>query len=355
MRSLAALSAETVTDMRSAALLAPVLFASTLLASAPAAAQSECELPYTANMASEDLGLMTVALRNLDEVSFARAGERMNAGLPCLTEPLPVAAFASAYRFLGAWHFLSGDKDTGTRWFRTALEVDPVFTWDVNDLPQGHPIREAFEGERAIAAQPAVEIDGMALDPPQGYVIFMDGRPLEEPAATSGRPHIVQVIDADRTAVKQGWLVNGNELPEDILITEEEAQARAAAAAAAAEGDRKKGRKKKDKDQDTTTVASATDPYAVQTVSRTRPRAKTPLLVTGAVGIVASGVIYGLSFPAHQRFEGATTTDELLEAQTATNTLVIASGATLAVGMGIGIVGIQLDSSGGGLLLGSRF
>lgn len=340
---------ETAADMRPAALLAAVL-----LSAAPSAAYAgDCATPYTANMASEDLGSMTVALRNLDEAAFAQAGARMDGGLPCLTEPLPVTAMASAFRFLGAYHYLNGDKDTGSRWFRTALEVDPGFTWDVNDLPQGHPIREAFDGERAIAAQPALTVDGMVLDSPSGTVIYMDGRPLESAAATSGRPHLVQLLDDELTVVKEGWLINGNELPDSLLITQAEADARAAAALASDATDKKK--KKSKGDSQLTTVASATDPYAVQTVRRTRPRAKTPLLVTGAVGVVASGVIYGLSFPAHQRFTEATTTDELLEAQAATNTLVIASGATLAVGMGIGIVGIQLDSSGGGLLLGSRF
>lgn len=325
------------------------------LAAAPLAARAQCDTPYTATMASEDLGQMTLALRNLDEATFNRAGARMDAGLPCLTELLPVPAYASAFRFLGAWHYLSGEKDTGARWFRTALEVDPGFAWDVNDLPQGHPIREAFDGERAIAAQPPIAVDGMVLDPPAGAEIYLDGSVLEKAEATSGRPHLVQVVDTGQRSVRQGWLIDGAALPDEVLITEDEASARAAAAAAAQDDDKRKGRRKSEQDSVATVVASGDDPYAVQTVRRVRPRAKTPLLVTGAVGIVASGVLYGLSFPAHADFDAATTTDELLQAQTATNTLVIASGATLAVGMGIGIVGIQLDSAGGGLVLGRRF
>ncbi len=326
---------------------------SLLFLALPGRAQAACDTPYTAAMASEDLGAMTVALRELDEATFTSAGARMDAGLPCLTERLPESAQAAAYRFLGAWKYLEGDKDIGSRWFRTALEVDPAFAWDINDLPPGHPIRDAFEGERAIAGQPPVAIDGMVLDPPEGTEIYMDGSPLTRAAATTGRPHLVQVVVADDTRVKEGWLINGNELPESLLITEAEAQAREAALAAAA-NDGKKPKKKKERDALTTVSASGGDPFAVQTVRRVRPKAKTPLLITGAVGVVASGVIYGLSFPAHQRFEEATTTDDLLQAQTAANTLVIASGATLAVGMGIGIVGIQLDSSPG-LVLGRRF
>ncbi len=326
----------------------------------PGVAHAGCATPYTSAMVSEDLGAMTLALRDLDEATFSKAGERMDAGLACLDETLPQTALASAYRFLGAWRYLTGDKDLGTRWFRTALEVDPAFAWDVNDLPPGHPIRDAFEGERAIAAQPAVPIDGMMLSAPEGTVVYMDGAPLQAAKATTGRPHLVQLVVEGERQVQEGWIVDGGELPESILITEEEAIARAAALAAAADEGKKK-KKKKDKDATAdvgpavaTTGGSGDDPFAVQTVRRVRPKAKTPLLITGAVGIVASGVVYGLSFPAHKGFEDATTTDELLQAQTATNTLVIASGATLAVGVGLGVVGIQLDSAPG-LVFGRRF
>lgn len=338
-----------------AALAAATASLALLLVQSPAWAQGSCDTPYTSGMASEDLGVMTLALRDLDEAAFNRAGARMDGGLPCMTEALPVAAYASAYRFLGAWRYLTGDKDLGSRWFRTALEVDPAFSWDINDLPQGHPLRDAFDGERAMAGQAPVPIDGMVLDPPAGAEILVDGRTLSTAALTSGRPHLVQVVDSATRAVREGWLIEGNALPESLLITQAEAAARAAALA---EVDGKGGKKKKTRSSDAATVATTTatsdDPFAVQSVRRVRPVAKTPLLITGAAGIVASGVVYGLSFPAHQRFEEAGTTEELLAAQTAANTLVIASGATLAVGLGLGIVGIQLDSAPG-LVLGRRF
>jgi hypothetical protein len=328
-----------------------------LVAPAPALAQAEgCDTPYTSAMIAEDLGVMTMALRELDEAAFNQSGARMDQGLPCMTEAMPVAAYASAFRFLGAWRYLTGDADIGTRWFRTALEVDPAFAWDVNDLPPGHPMREAFESERAMAGQAPASIDGKVLDPPGGTEILLDGRPLDEARLTTGRPHLVQVVETATRVVRKAWVIEGNALPDELLITEAEAQARAAALAEA-EG---KGGKERKKDRDkavatTTSSGSASgDMFAVQEVRRVRPVAKTPLLVAGAAGIVASGVVYGLSFPAHDRFEAATTTDELLAAQSATNTLVIASGATLAVGLGLGVVGVQLDGHPG-LVLGRRF
>ncbi|MCB9778130.1 MAG: hypothetical protein H6742_06175 [Alphaproteobacteria bacterium] len=332
-------------------LLAALGLGGALLVAPSVALAQDCATPYSATMASEDLGTMTVALRELDEAAFNKAGARMDTGLACLTEPLPVPAYASAYRFLGAWQYLTGDKDLGTRWMRTALEVDPAFEWDVNDLPQGHPLRDAFDGERAMAGQPPVEISGMRLDVPEGQELLVDGKPLSEPALTTGRPHVVQLVDTGSARVVSGWLVDGNDLPEQVLITEEAWAARQAALAEAQGGKKKK--KGNDSVASTSTVGS--DPYAVQTVKRIRPKAKTPLLVTGAVGVVASGVIYGLSFPARDKFDSATTTDALLDAQSATNTLVIASGATLAVGVGIGIVGIQLDADTPGLVIGRRF
>ncbi|MCK6507938.1 hypothetical protein L6R53_31990 [Myxococcota bacterium] len=327
-----------------------------LCAPTPALAQAEgCDTPYTSLMIAEDLGVMTMALRELNEADFNLAGARMDAGLPCMTEAMPVAAYASAFRFLGAWRYLTGDIDIGTRWFRTSLEVDPAFAWDVNDLPPGHPMREAFESERAMAGQAAVAVDGMVLDPPGGTEILVDGRPLEAARLTTGRPHLVQVVETATRVVRQAWIIEGNALPEDLMITQAEADARAAALAEAQGEGGKRSRKDRDRSVATTTASSATDdPFAVQAVRRVRPAAKTPLLVAGAAGIVASGVVYGLSFPAHDRFEAATTTDELLAAQSATNTLVIASGATLAVGLGLGVVGVQLDGHPG-LVLGRRF
>lgn len=325
-----------------------------LLCDAPAYAFGDCAEPYTAAKVQEDLGSMTVALRELDETAFTSAGERMDAGLPCLDAALPVAAYATAYRLLGSWRYITGDQDVATRWFRTAIEVDGSFAWDVNDLPEGHPMRRAYDGERAIAAQAPVAVRDMVLDPAAGAEVLVDGRPLTTPALTTGRPHLIQVVDSQTRQVRQGWLIDGNAIPAEILITQAEADARVLALAEA-EG---KG-KKKDKDKGKSATVNSTsvneaDVFAVQTVKRTRPLAKTPLLITGAAGIVASGVIYGMTFPAHKQFEDATTTNGLLTAQTATNTLVIAAGATLAVSAGLGIVGIRLDSSPG-LVLGRRF
>lgn len=324
------------------------------LASSPAFALGDCGETYTATNVQDDLGAMTVALRELDEGAFTMAGERMDAGLHCLDAALPVAAYATAYRLLGAWRYIIGDQDVATRWFRTAIEVDGTFAWDINDLPEGHPMRRAYDGERAIAAQAPMAIRDMVLDPPSGSQILVDGRPLTTPALTTGRPHIVQVVDSSTREVRQTWLIDGGSLPPELMITQAEADARAAALAEAEAGG--KGKKKDKGKDDAVAVTSVTeaDAFAVQTVKRTRPLAKTPLLITGAAGIVAGGVIYGLTFPAQQRFMEATTTDGLLAAQTATNTLVIASGATVALGAGLGIVGIRLDSSPG-LVLGRRF
>jgi|GEM_PF-1133638 len=335
-------------------LFVPALLGLALLATGAPARADDCQTPYTSAMVSQDLGAMNLALRSLDEDAFNKAGERMDTGLPCMTEALPVAAYASAYRFLGAWRYLTGDKDIGTRWFRTALEVDSAFSWDVNDLPQGHPLRDAFEGERAMAGQAAVPVDGMVLDAPPGKELWLDGRPVHDTKATSGRPHLLQVVDPITREVSQGWLIDGNDFPAQVLITQAEADARVAALAEVDGHKAKKDKKSKGEELATVTATDGVDPFAVQAVRRVRPAGKTPLLITGAVGIVVSGVIYGMSFPAHSRFEGSATTDELLANQTATNTLVIASGATLAVGMGIGIVGIQLDSTPG-LVFGRRF
>jgi hypothetical protein len=100
--------------------------------------------------------------------------------------------------------------------------------------------------------------------------------------------------------------------------------------------------------------ASPADDYAVVKVARIRPPAKTPLMITGGAVALGAGALYGASFATRARFDAATTSAEMDRYRGLTNTLVVASGATLAIGLGVEYAGIILDGRPG-LQLRARF
>jgi hypothetical protein len=329
-----------VPAVRLPALLRPLALGLLLVAAAPVA-RAECARAYTKGELLQDLGTMTSALRSLDEAAFRQSGARMEQSLPCIRTRLPPQVHASAYRFIGAYHFLNGKADEAGRWFRVALELQPTFEWDVNELSLDHPMRAAFELERTDAAVDPAPIEGMEVVTPAGSVLLLDGRELTKAAATTGRPHVLQVLGTDGT-VRQVFVIDGNQIPAAFLQP-------AAAAAPLAAADPKKGKKGA-----VVAPASPADDYAVVKVARIRPPAKTPLMITGGAVALGAGALYGASFATRARFDAATTSAEMDRYRGLTNTLVVASGATLAIGLGVEYAGIILDGRPG-LQLRARF
>jgi hypothetical protein len=303
---------------------------------APGRAFADCARAYTGQEMISDLSVMSASLRQLDEDSFKVAGANLEKNLPCVRTPVQPQVFASAYRMVGAYQFLAGDKAQAARWFRVALELNPAYEWDVSEFPVDHPIRQAYLAERNAAASSKTPLTGKVLNEPAGAKLFLDGRALTKPAATLDRPHLLQVVGADNT-VRQVYLIEGNAIPDQYLRSEESAAAAAVVA----------GGKKADKNAPVR--ANPDDPYAVQKIQRVRPKAKTPLMIAGGAIALGSGAIYGASFATRSSFDGATTTKDLEHFRGLTNTLVVAAGATFAVGIGVEYAAIIIDSNGFGL------
>ncbi len=283
-------------------------------------ARAECTTSYVSGQLTEDLGQMTISLQQLDQQTFELAGNRLQLGLPCLKTAVPTGVFASAYRYLGVYHHLGGRMDDARRWFRSSLELDSTYDWDINDLPFDHPIRRTFEEERSNGVVDPVAVEGQVIAPGAGATLLLDGRKLKKAAATMDRPHLLQVVGSEDGMVRQVFLIEGNAIPEQMM--------RAAT------------------DADVTTTPTF-DRGRVELVQRNRPAAKTPLLVMGGVGLAAGVGLYTGSFITRQKFNKATRTDDLLKYRTTTNTLVIASGATFLVGLGTGYAGMVLGGSPG--------
>lgn len=306
------------------------------------AAVANCQKPTSSQELIQDLGAANAALRAQDAPALRTIGKRLESSLPCVAQQVPPAVFASTYRSIAASRVLSGDLAGAGPWLRIAAELDPAFEFDATEVPMGHPLRVAFDEARAATGDPSVKVDGQTLVVPDGALLLLDGRPLKEPAATLGRPHLFQVVAQSDKSVRQAFIIDGNAFPASFL---------AAAAVAAADPKAEKDASKKAKQ-------GAHQPnfdLAVVQVQRVRPPAKTPLMLAGgAIALVGAG-LYGYTFKTSADFDAATTTAEMARLRSLNNTMVIAAGGTALLGVGVGYAGILLDAGGGGIVWRGRF
>lgn len=297
-----------------------------------------CPPIYTGEQLINDLQTLQFAMRNVDESAFLSAGKRLDSGLGCMANPVPSAVFATAYRYVGTYHYLTKDNDGARKWFRSALELNPTYEWDANELEQDNPMRAVFEEERMHAHTDAVKIEGKVIAQPAGSTLTIDGKPLLEAAASPDRPHVLQQIGTADKAVRGTFTVEGNNFPAQFLAD------KVIVADAPLEAEKKK--KEAKKKQKAITSNQFGDNGVVK-LERMRPPEKTPLMILGAAAIVGAGGIYAASFITRDEFENSKTTAELTQNQSTTNALIMASGGALLVGAGIGYWGIVLDGGAG--------
>ncbi len=300
-------------------------------------ARAECTRAYTDQELAGDLGTLTAALRNKDDGAIRASGKRLDDGLPCLRSAVPRQVLTTAYRYVGLYHHKFGAKERAQGFWRTELELDDTFEWDIAEVELGDPLRQAFEAARSDANAEPVAIEGKDLNVPAGSRIVVDGSTLEEAALTPGRPHLLQVVAESDNSVRQVMIIEGNAIPDRFLMD---------AAVADGGGDDDKKKKKGD--------FVPTDDLSVQKVKRVRPAAKTPLMVAGAVVALGAGGVYGATFATRSKFDNATNTADLEKYKSLTNTLVIVSGATLVTGLSIEYAGVLLGATPGGAMVGWR-
>ena len=316
----------------------------------PQVSQAACKSPYALQILARDLGLMQSSLRNLDEQGFRDAGGRLKLGMPCMEAPAPAAVYATAYRLLGALYHLEGDVVQSEDWFHTALELDPGFVWDVRDFDVGHPIRTSFETIARNLETEAVTLEGKKIRLPKTGRMIIDGRPLMEPEATLGRPHMVQQISGDNKIIGT-WVIEGNAFPEQVVKPSFDDPEPGPALVIGEAPTKERNRRRKDKEGD----VISSEPIAVNSgpmddvvmVERIRPPMKTPLLLVGGASLLGAGGTYAASYLMSQRFEEAGTSDQANQLRTTTNALVLASGGIAVVGLGLGYWGVLLDGGYG--------
>ena len=263
---------------------------------------------------------MSDALRNDRTEEFQESGAALTQGMGCINSPMAPVILANLYRYSGLYAHFAGEKDQARRWFRSALELDSSYDWDVSEVASDDPIRMVFEDVRMnLDLQPQAVSGGRELWVPGGSRIMVDGRVLRKAALTPDRPHLVQVIDIATNNVSDVWLIQGTELPDSLL-------GEASVASASPTG-------------------SAGTGLSVQRIERSRPPLKTPAMIVGGAGLAAGVALYAASFPAKARFEAATTVADLESSRNLTNLLVLSATGAVIAGATIGYVGVSLDGT----------
>lgn len=297
-------------------------------------ARAACGGVYDTGTMLDDLVMVEDAIRNGDGATSRQVADKIEAGLPCMSEPIPFMIVGRVFRGIAAGKTLGGDEAGGRGWFLTALEVDPTFEYGIEDLAADSPMRFTVQ---ALREEAEVSPDTLAGKELIDGTHYLDGSLLGGPRATPGRPHLYQ---SEATGAFESTIIQGNAFPATALT--------GAAVADAGEGDEDGGKKpKKDKKVKEPKTRPPPDTNVESGFyERKRPPEKTPLMIGGGAVLAGSGVVYFLATQSRSKFDDATTVNDVEKYQSQTNTLVIASAAVLAVGAGVLTWGIILDDGG---------
>lgn len=268
----------------------------------------ECESPYTIDDLLTDLAMTEGALRGGDNAGASENGTRLGERLPCSDDILPGAMAARIYRAIGGGVFVGGDPDGGLLWLRTAAELEPEFEYAAGDLPADHPVRSGLKLAKVevMGTGPERMVDAQEFGIGKH---FLDGRPIEVPEASVERNHLYQrVLDETYT-----FLVEGNAFPPEAFGAVKPAE----------------------EVPDDPVVTDVKLPDAVVVKQKAWPAERVVLVSAGAASLAASGALYGLSAGTRANFDASNTVEDMDKYQSSTNTLVIASGATGAAGVGM--------------------
>lgn len=298
----------------------------TLLASAPALA--DCAAPYSSDNVLEDLGNVESFLISNNNDAASAAAKGMASKIGCLSEVLPPIILGRAYRGMGAGLYVGGDLSRSKDWFATAISIDPTFEYGTQDLPADHPVLSVYLDVKRVGLDPVVTVEGKSFVP---GVHYLDGKKITTPAAAPAMPHLYQKqVDGNVST----WLIEGEYFPDNVLTN--------GGSTASSGGTEPKGGKPPKGGEPAVVKGGST----VTTITRKRPPEKTPLMLGGVAVVGGAGAIYALAMGARKDFEEASTLADVERFQKKTNTLVVASSAVLAVGVGTLTWGLIVDDHG---------
>lgn len=297
------------------------LVAVALVAALPSWAEAaECEAPYDFDTLLNDLGAAEAGLRAMDYAAAMTSATAMRDGLPCLDQVAPIIVVPRALRAIAAGLYVGGEPEEAAKWFRTAAALDPKFDYGAQDLPANHPIVRAW---KAAKADPAGAPEAADITLGEG-THWLDGKPLEAPAAAPGAMHVYQ-YQTDRVRT---WVIEGPAFPREATGWQPAPPPVAVVTQQAVEP---------------TTPAL---PPPVQVGPRKWPAERVALVGGGLAALAGSGVLYALSADARGHFDAASSVPELERWRNQTNAYAVGSGATLVAGasaLGFGVLFFMVD------------
>lgn len=256
-----------------------------------------CETPAKTLELEALLDDTDVAFARADLPGFRAAIDAADARLPCVDEVVPQALVTRLHRAQGLAAWFRDAPAPAREAFAAARRLDPDAGFDANLVPEGHPLLDAY-----TALPLPADAEAIVLPPPAEGSLRVDGRRLA--ARPPGLPSLFQRLDGSGTVVATAYLWPGEPVPPYPLVTH----------------------------------ATDVAPEPVVTPSATARHLR--------IGAVAAGVgavlLYGGAAMVHQRYDATDTPTERLDGlRTANNGLVVGSGASLAVGIGLGVASLR--------------
>jgi hypothetical protein len=248
---------------------------------------AECPKSFTALQFEDQLGAAESALSSLDLPLFTSNMSSADRMIPCLNEHIIPSLAATYHRFYGLRAF--GQRDTmAEKAFAAARYLEPGYEFSHSLLPEGNPIRNAFENvsfeDRAVDA----------LEPAAGGSIYIDGnRSLKRP---NEWPTLVQWVESGDIRFSE-YLLPGTPFPTYTLASD--------------------------------VVIPARDPSI-------------PLLAASGGAAILSGALYSIALINKGRYnevdENPVSDKDLAGLRRTTNSMVVVSGISAAAAVGSGVV-----------------
>lgn len=271
---------------------------------------ASCPEPTDTQSLVTALNAADAAFAGMSLEDFEASRQEALSLLPCLREPLTAADAAHLHRVQAYGAFLAQNPDASRDSMVSLLRVQPGATLPSAVAPEGHPLYTLFEEARAI------EPDLTPLTPAQDATLLVDGQRGEPLPST--QPAVLQLV-ADTGEVRWTVLLQpGDALPEWEPRRPE-------AVVVTPPGDPQPG----------PPISTLPAPQAPE-----RPWA---LVGGAAAGAVAAGALYAGSAQLRARFDAQgddTPAEDMISTAKATNGLIVASGLTGGVALGLGAVAV---------------
>jgi hypothetical protein len=265
------------------------LLVAALIATPVSAQDSDCTEPSTVAGFLDAARQGEQAFANMDMVGLTQARQQALEHIPCLGEPVTTTTAAAFHRMMAMAAFTQGDEPGTLAEFHAARRLQPGYSIPEDVAPEGHPLVDLYTR--------SVDSAEGSLDPtipPLGGWVTVDG--VRGAPRPTGISTILQSFESDESIDRTLYLLAGDPTP-------------------------------------------SFGPMPIDELRRKRRRYA--LGGSTAAALVASGVLYGMSWASHGSFMD---TDDPLDdtdlptQRNTTNTLLFASAGAGAVGVGLGVV-----------------